>query len=82
MISENLKAKVYFAHPYHSWERGTVENTNGLIRQYIPRKRTLDRSVAEDVPFIQQRLNLRPRKRLNYKTPYEKMFKTKVAFIC
>jgi len=82
MISANLKTKIYFAHPYHSWERGTIENTNGLIRQYFPRKIRLDQSVAKQVPFVQQRLNFRPRKRLNYKTPYEKIFKTSVAFIC
>jgi IS30 family transposase len=81
-IAKKLNAKVYFAHPYHSWERGTVENTNGLIRQYFPRKMKLDPSVAKLVPFVQQRLNLRPRKRLNYFTPFEKIYKLSVAFIC
>lgn len=82
LIGKALNAKVYFSRPYHSWERGTVENTNGLIRQYFPRKMSLDASIAKHVPFVQQRLNMRPRKRLNYKTPFEKMFKLKVAFIC
>lgn len=81
-ISEELNARVYFAHPYHSWERGTVENTNGLIRQYFPRKMILDKSVIDKTSFVQQRLNMRPRKRLNYKTPFERLFKISVAFIC
>lgn len=81
-IAKALKAKVYFSHPYHAWERGTVENTNGLIRQYFPKKSSLDRSIAEHVPFVQQRLNMRPRKRLKFKTPFEKMFKLSVALIC
>jgi len=81
-IAKDLCTKIYFAHPYQSWERGTVENTNGLVRQYFPRKLNLDQSVADQVPFVQQRLNLRPRKRLNYQTPFEKIYKIHVAFIC
>jgi len=77
-----MDAQVYFTHPYHSWERGTIENTNGLVRQYFPRKMRLDQSVADKIPFVQQRLNMRPRKRLDYETPLEKLFKISVAFIC
>jgi len=81
-ISQAMDAQVYFTHPYHSWERGTIENTNGLVRQYFPRKMRLDQSVADKIPFVQQRLNMRPRKRLDYETPLEKLFKISVAFIC
>ena len=81
-IAKQLDAQVYFTHPYHSWERGTIENTNGLIRQYFPRKMTLDSSILSQIPSVQKRLNLRPRKRLDYDTPIEKLFKISVAFIC
>lgn len=81
-LAVSLNAKVYFAHPYHAWERGTIENTNGLIRQYFPRKRALDSSIAKLIPLVEQRLNHRPRKRLKYKTPFERMFNLSVALIC
>jgi transposase, IS30 family len=65
--------RFYFATPYHSWERGTNENTNGLIRQYLP-KRTSFASVKQvDCNWIAQQLNDRPRKRLGYATPSEVM---------
>lgn len=70
-ITEALGADSYFAHPYHSWERGLNENHNGLIRQYLPKGMPLDKVTAEDVSFIQDRLNNRPRKLLGYKTPNE-----------
>ena len=64
---------VYFAHPYSSWERGTNENTNGLIRRYLP-KGTNFHEVSEDqLKDIQHKLNNRPRKILGYKTPLEAM---------
>jgi len=81
-ISKELNSEVYFTHPYHSWERGTIENTNGLIRQYVPRKMNLDPSIESKIPFVQHRLNMRPRKRLKYLTPFEKLYKVSVAFIC
>ena len=61
----------YFAHPYHSWERGLNENHNGLIRQYLPKGMALDKVTDEDIILIQNRLNNRPRKLLDYKTPNE-----------
>ena len=70
-IKKALGADNYFAHPYHSWERGLNENHNGLIRQYLPKGLTLDKVTAEEVMLIQNRLNNRPRKLLNYKTPNE-----------
>jgi IS30 family transposase len=78
-ISKTLKTNVYFAHPYHSWERGLNENTNGLIRQYFPKNYSFDNITPEDVIFVQDRLNKRPRKALNYKTPLEEFLKIKVA---
>lgn len=62
--------RVYFAYPYHSWERGTNENTNGLLRQYFPKKTSLAVSQAE-LDLAVQLLNTRPRKRLGYRTPAE-----------
>ena len=74
-VTSSLGAEFYFARPYHSWERGTNENTNGLIRQYIPKKSNFDDYSDEDLSRIQSRLNSRPRKRLGYSTPIE-LFKT------
>ena len=70
-VSSNLGAEFYFARPYHSWERGTNENTNGLIRQYIPKKSNFDDYSDADIARIQAKLNSRPRKRLGYSTPNE-----------
>jgi IS30 family transposase len=78
-ISKALKTDVYFAHPYHSWERGLNENTNGLIRQYFPKNYSFDNITTENVIFVQNRLNMRPRKSLNYKTPLEEFLNIKVA---
>ena len=74
-VSSALGAAMYFARPYHSWERGTNENTNGLIRQYLPKKTNFDNYSDRDLEEIQMRLNSRPRKRLGYSTPNE-IFKT------
>ena len=73
-IGKQLKANVYFAHPYHSWERGLCENTNGLIRQYFPKKTSFETITDENVVFVMNRLNNRPRKTLGYKTPNEIFF--------
>ncbi|OGT64695.1 MAG: hypothetical protein A3J38_01940 [Gammaproteobacteria bacterium RIFCSPHIGHO2_12_FULL_45_9] len=70
-IAKALGAMIYFAHPYHSWERGLNENTNGLIRQYIPKGKDLSAVTDSDILRIQERLNNRPRKLLNYETPNE-----------
>jgi len=61
----------YFATPYHSWERGTNENTNGLIRQYLPKRTSMAHVTQADCDAIAAKLNSRPRKRLGYKTPEE-----------
>lgn len=63
--------KVYFAHPRSPWERGTNENTNGLIRQYFPKGTDFNQVTIKQIKFVQNRLNGRPRKALNFRTPYE-----------
>lgn len=70
-IAAALGIDVFFAHPYHSWERGANENMNGLIRQYIPKKSSFENLNDEDIQLIQNKLNNRPRKRLNFLTPIE-----------
>jgi len=62
---------IYFCFPYHSWEKGTNENTNGLIRQYYPKGKIHDKITLSDIKGLEKKLNHRPRKRLNYLTPYE-----------
>ena len=73
-VSAALNTNFYFANPYHSWERGLNEHTNGLIRQYLPKKSTFLNVSKEEIIMIQNRLNHRPRKVLKYKTPYEVFF--------
>ena len=68
-VNAELECASYFAAPYHSWERGLNENTNGLIRQYVPKQSDLRRINADDIQFVQNRLNRRPRKTLDYATP-------------
>ena len=70
-----LSTKIYFAHPYSSWERGLNENTNGLIRQYFPKKSDFSQITTRDVRRAEARLNNRPRKTLGYRTPKEVFFK-------
>ena len=70
-IAAALETHIYFAHPYHSWERGLNENTNGLIRQYIPKGNDFTELTNADIMCIQERLNNRPRKLLGYATPNE-----------
>ena len=71
IMADKLAINVYFAHPYHSWERGLNEHTNGLIRQYFPKGSSLEDITAEQVMAVQDKLNHRPRKILGFKTPYE-----------
>ncbi|MGH8428604.1 MAG: IS30 family transposase [Gammaproteobacteria bacterium] len=75
-IARDLKARVYFAHPYASWERGANENTNGLIRQYFPKRRTLHELSRSETQAAMQALNHRPRKALGFRTPHEVFFNT------
>ena len=71
LISLDTGIKIYFAFPYHSWERGTNENTNGLIRQYFPKGVVHYTITEEDIRRVEEKLNHRPRKCLNWLTPYE-----------
>ncbi len=70
-ISKALDMKIFFATPYRSWERGTNENTNGLVRQYFKKAMNFDIVTDEEVQLIESKLNNRPRKCLGYQTPYE-----------
>ena len=73
-----LDAKVFFARPYHSWERGTNENTNGLLRQFFPKKMSFLNLSAIDVDDAVYKLNHRPRKCLGYRTPHEVFYRLKM----
>lgn len=72
-ISDELRLDVYFAQPYHSWERGTNENTNGLIRRLYPKKSSFLKIKELELKEISQFVNERPRKCLNWLTPSEEM---------
>ena len=72
----DLDARIYFAHPYASWERGLNENTNGLIRQYFPKDRDLTTVTDAEIDQAMNKLNHRPRKSLGFRTPYEVFFNT------
>lgn len=69
LFSKQTKMKVYFAHPHSPWERGTNENTNGLLRQYFPKGTDLSVYSRKEIKLVQDRLNTRPRKALGYRTP-------------
>lgn len=73
-VAKDLKAKFYFAHPYSSWERGLNENSNGLLRQYYPKKTDLRDIKSTDMDPILEKINNRPRKTLGYATPKELFF--------
>jgi IS30 family transposase len=73
VISQHLNIKVFFCHPYHSWEKGTVENTVGRIRRYIPKGTDIKQISKSKIQELEYILNNTPRKCLGYLTPYEKM---------
>jgi len=87
IVSQQLAIPFFFCHPYHSWEKGTVENTNGLIRRYLPRQTDLSRVShtvpvscrEEDLDAIAAELNQRPRKCLGFRMPAEVLFGQAVA---
>jgi IS30 family transposase len=68
-IAKVLNVDYYFARPYHCWERGANENTNGLIRQYFPKKSSFEHLTNEQIQVVEDKLNNRPRKRFGYETP-------------
>jgi IS30 family transposase len=71
LIDQSLGSTTYFADPFASWQRGSNENYNGLLRQYIPKNRHLSTVTDEELKMIEDRLNHRPRKRLGFKTPHQ-----------
>lgn len=70
-IDKEIGLTIYFAYPYHSWERGCNENANGLIRQFFSKKTNFATITQKEVQKAVRLLNNRSRKRLNYSTPYE-----------
>ncbi len=78
-IAQELGIDFFFAHPYAAWERGTNENMNGLLRQYIPKNRELISVTNDDLEKIMIKLNHRPRKCLAFMSPFEVFFKHSVA---
>ena len=76
-VAKTLRIKVYFADPYSAWQRGLNENTNGLIRQYVPKRSDVRTLTDEQVRHIMNRLNNRPRKSLGYLTPNEVFYERK-----
>lgn len=75
-IEQRLKTKVYFAHPYSSssWQKGNIENTNKLIRQYIPKGTAFEQYSQQQIKQIQMKINRRPRKKLNFSTPKQEFY--------
>jgi len=73
-LSESLKIQCFFANPYHSWERGLNEHTNGLIRQFYPKSTNFKIVKEEDFQKVVNLINHRPRKSLDYRTPHEVFF--------
>ena len=70
-LQKELGIKCFFAHAYHSWERGSNENINGLIRRFFPKKTDFRMISDEEIRMVERLLNSRPRKRLGWKTPYQ-----------
>jgi IS30 family transposase len=73
-LESDLGVPIFFTHPYHSWERGTNENTNGLLRQFFPKSMDLTAISNKHISEVEKLLNSRPRKTLGYKTPEEILF--------
>lgn len=70
-LEKKLGIRCFFAHAYHSWERGSNENANGLIRRFFPKKTDFQNVTDEEIQRVEYLLNSRPRKRLDWKTPYQ-----------
>jgi len=82
-VKDKLKATVYFAHPYCSWEKGSIEHANKLIRQYVKKEDSLNEYTQEQLTQIQHKINKRPREKLNFDTPknlFYNFVNSKVAF--
>ena len=81
LFTANTQMQVYFCHPHSPWERGTCENTNGLIRQYFPKGTDFSKVSVEEIKTAQHRLNERPRKTLNWNTPKD-VFEQEILLNC
>lgn len=81
IITQRLQTPVYFADPYAPWQRGTVENVNGLLRQYFPKKLDFSTLTTRKLRRAENRLNHRPRKCLGYRTPHEVFFNTTTRLV-
>lgn len=81
IISKSIGVKVYFADPYSSWQKGAIENINGLIRQYIPKKECFSNIPHQQITKIMAKINTRLRKKLDFLTPRE-CFYNKISYIC
>jgi len=71
MIGKSLGVTIYFADPYASWQKGAIENANGLIRQYVPKTETFEHVSHQQITKYSKKINIRPRKKLEFKTPHE-----------
>jgi len=80
-IQSTLGVPIYFCNPYSPWERRSVENANGLIRQYIPRGSDIGALGAQALSAVERTLNFRPRKTLGYRTPHEAFHKTRIQIM-
>ena len=71
MIGKSLGVAICFAAPYASWQKEAIENANGLIRQYVPKTETLEHVSHQQITKYPKKINIRPRKKLEFKTPHE-----------
>ena len=78
-VAAELNLDFYFAHPYASWERGAHENMNGLVRQYLPKQSGFSNVSQADLETIMHKLNHRPRKCLDFRSPFQVFFQQPVA---
>jgi transposase, IS30 family len=78
-VNASLGTQSFFCNPYHSWEKGSVEQIVGLVRRYLPKKTDFAKVSDDQIEYIEHQLNSRPRKCLNFRTPYEVFSSTRVA---
>ena len=78
-VNASLGTQSFFCNPYHSWEKGSVEQIIGLVRRYLPKKTDFAKVSHDQIAYIEHQLNSRPRKCLNFRTPYEVFSLTRVA---
>ena len=78
-INASLGTQSFFCNPYHSWEKGSVEHIVGLVRRYLPKKTDFAKVSHHQIEYIEHQLNSRPRKCLNFRTPYEVFSLNRIA---